>query len=459
MRRLPVSLVCLCLIALPATARAFQVQLRGQPAPVTLRGTVYDSLLRAPVAGARVWIVGGSQSTIADSSGHFRLDSVLPGRHVVAFEHPDLDSAGLSSNARAIDVAADRTTETPLATHSRRTIFRALCAADTTAVTDSGVVFGSVMDARSGTPLSDALVALSWVVARTGAAGLDVRRDGLTVSTDSVGNYYACGVPADFVLTVVGRAGRFTTGTTELLLGDRGIRRRDLAVSRDSASLPDSATGVRRGRATIIGTVVTDRGAPLAGAAVSVDEVLVEVTTNDAGVFVLSDLPAGSQTVMARLIGHSAVRVPVLLRDDDTVRVRLAVRGVTTLDTIRVTGRLSGPAQFMLEELEYRMRNGWGRVLTGEQVKNLPLMRTVFQMFPGVTASTQGRSAFDFKLVSRRGPVTIFVDGVKVDEEQVQSYRPSQIVAVEYFEYDNAPVRYTQSGGGPVMLVWTKLLR
>src|SRR3954453_16235234 len=106
MRASPAALAILLCVAHPGTARAFQVQLRGGAPAITLRGTVYDSLLRAPVAGARVWIVGGSQSTVADSSGHFRLDSILPGRHVVAFEHPDLDSAGLSSNSRVIQVAA-----------------------------------------------------------------------------------------------------------------------------------------------------------------------------------------------------------------------------------------------------------------------------------------------------------------------------------------------------------------
>ena len=63
MRVSRVVLAVLLAASLPGTARAFQVQLRGAPPGVSLRGTVYDSLLRAPLAGARVWIVGGSQST------------------------------------------------------------------------------------------------------------------------------------------------------------------------------------------------------------------------------------------------------------------------------------------------------------------------------------------------------------------------------------------------------------
>jgi hypothetical protein len=458
MRRLPVSLVCLCLIALPATARAFQVQLRGQPAPVTLRGTVYDSLLRAPVAGARVWIVGGSQSTIADSSGHFRLDSVLPGRHVVAFEHPDLDSAGLSSNSRVIQVAAGSPASIILATSSMRRIYRALCTADTAGpAADSGVVFGAVQDVATGVLLSGVRVTVSWIAARTSSNGIDVVRDAVTISSDSVGNYYACGVPNEYVLTVVGKAGPFEAAT-EVLLGPRSVRRRDIGLSLDTLSLPDPpAGGPRRGRATVIGTVVDERGGPLGNATLSADDAAGEVTTSESGAFVMNDLPPGSQMILARLIGHAAVRVPVMLRDLDTLRLRLTLAEVTVMDTIRVTSHVSRPTAFALEELENRIRNGIGMVLTGDQLKHLPLMRSVFQMLPGLTVV--GRGAFDFSVISFRGAPDIYVDGMRMPAEQLQSYRPDQLIAVEYFRHGEAPLQFNSFGDAPVVLIWTRFMR
>lgn len=444
-----------------------QVPRRAVPAPASetygvLRGVVYDSLLHATLEGAHVWIEGTAISATTDAGGRFRMDSVPAGPQVIGFEHPDLDSAGLSNNLRRVSIVGGRPNTVELDVPSLYTMYHAACGASAPVASprDSGVVFGSVQDVGTHARLARARVTISWVAARLGAARIEVTRPGVEVSTDSVGNYYACGVPRDYIVTAVARAGRFSSGVTEVLLGDRGIVRRDLALSRDTMALPDSA-GLRRGRATLIGTILDLNDVPRPGAHVTVDDAVPSAYTNEDGRFSITGLPAGTQTIMVRMVGYTAVRMPVLLKDNDTARVTMRVRSLTVLDTIRVTAS-SGASNIALEDLELRMRTGSGYYLKGEDVRRRNSMRAVFQGLPGLTI--EGRTAFQFTLQTlqqgRPTPVALYVDGLKSDEQAIQTYRPDQIIAVEWYPRgQDAPLKYQGGNLQPVMLVWTRFIR
>lgn len=448
----------------------------GAPAPAaplpsnlgSVRGVVYDSLVHAPLEGAHVWIVGSrGVGTETDAGGRFRIDSVPPGRAVIAFEHPDLDSAGLSNNARRIEVLAGRPMTIALEVPSLATMFRAACGVggEVHSARDSGLVFGSVEDVGTRARLAGARVTVSWVAARIGSSqGVEVSRPGVTVTTDSVGNYYACGIPRDYVVVMSAQAGRYTSGATEVLLGERGIARRDVGVSRDSmAAAVDTADGTRGGRATIIGQVLDEHGNPRPGVRATVDDAAGQAYSDESGRFVLRNLPAGSQTVMARIIGYSAARLPIMLRNGDTARVTMHVKALSVLDTIRVTAP-SARGGFDLGELEHRLRTGNAFVLRGEDVRRRPSMRSVFQTLPSILI--EGRSTFNFTMrtyvAGKYWPVSLYVDGVATGTEAVQSYRPDQIIAVEWYPRGaSAPLRY-QSLAHPdagVMLVWTRFIR
>lgn len=447
--------------AVPGSARLASTELGA------VRGVVYDSLIRAPLAGAHVWIIGTSASAITDDAGRFRLDSLQPGRAVIAFEHAELDSVGLSTNIKRIDIIAGRPVTIELDVPSHTTMYRTACGAGGAAhaARDSGVVFGMVEDVGRHARLSGARVVVSWVAARVGQARVEVTRPGVTVMTDSLGNYYACGIPKEYVVTVSAFAGPFRSGTTELLLGARGIARRDLGLTRDSSSsLIADSMGERRGRATLMGTVTDSEGNPRPGVRVSVDDALSQAFSDESGRFVVRNLPPGSQTVMARMIGYSASRLAVMLRDDDTTRIEMRVRALTVLDTIRVTSR-AGNSRIELDQLEQRMRMGSAYFLTGEQVKRRAGMRQVFQGLPSIVI--QGRTPYEFTITTlqsgRPTPVSLWVDGFPASVQSIQSYRPDQIVAVEWYPRGmNAPMKYQPSGTNPnsgVLLVWTRFIR
>ncbi len=433
----------------------------------SVRGVVYDSLLRAPLEGAHVWIAGTGFGTVTDVGGRFRLDSVPAGRRIIAFEHPDLDSAGFSSTARRIDVVAGRPTVVELDVPSLATMSRAACGmgGPIRNARDSGVVFGAVQDVQTHTRLAGAHVSVSWVAARLGIERVEVSHPGIDLVTDSLGNYYACGVPREYIATVSATAGSFASGVTELLLGARGIARRDLGISRDSAQVAgDSASGgLRRGRAILAGVVLDEDDRPRPGARASVDDAAGEGYADEEGRFTLRNLPAGSQTLMVRMVGYTAVRVPVLLRNGDTTRVSVRMRGLTVLDTIRVTAS-SRIGQINLDELERRLRVGTAIVRRSEELKRRSSMRAVFQDLPQLTVIGQSTASFQlYSLGSGRYlSVDVWVDGVRATSESVQSYRPDQIIAVEWYPRGSqAPIQY-QSLRNPesgVLLVWTRFIR
>ncbi|HEY2804306.1 MAG TPA: carboxypeptidase regulatory-like domain-containing protein [Gemmatimonadales bacterium] len=455
------------LIVAPVAMLEAQVPRRTVPEPASqtfgsLRGLVYDSLLKGPLEGARVFIDGTILSTMTDADGRFHFDSVPSGRMIIGFEHADLDSAGLSNNLRRIEIAGGRPTSVELDVPSLATMYHAACGATSPVASarDSGVVFGSVRDVGTRARLSGARVTISWVAARLGGARIEVTRPGVVVTTDSVGNYYACGVPRDYIVTAAAAAGRFTSGVTEVLLGERGVSRRDIGISRDSATLADSV-GLRKGHATIVGTVLDNNDQPRANVRASVDDALSSSFSDENGHFIVGNLPAGSQMLMLRTVGYTAVRAPVMLRDGDTTRVVMRIRALTVLDTIKITAR-SGAGDIELADLEERMRNGSGYYLKGEDVRRRNSMRAVFQGLPGLTI--EGPSVFEYTLQTlqqgRPTGVSIFVDGLPTDEQAMQSYRPDQIIAVEWYPRgQDAPIRYQSVNLTPVMLIWTRFIR
>src|SRR6266850_2511696 len=70
----------------------------------SVNGTVYDSLLHAPLRGADIWVRGSERHTETDADGRFHLDSIPPGRYTLLVSHPGLDSAGLFTLAVPVDV-------------------------------------------------------------------------------------------------------------------------------------------------------------------------------------------------------------------------------------------------------------------------------------------------------------------------------------------------------------------
>jgi Carboxypeptidase regulatory-like domain len=429
-----------------------------------IRGVVYDSLLGRSLEGARVAVRGTALRVVTDASGRFRLDSVPSGSVTLAWSHPGLDSAGLSNLSQRVTVEPGRPVTVDLTVPSHATMRRLACRQASTMGRDSGLVLGAVSDAETGERIAGAAVVVTWVTARRGPDGrLEVRRPRLEMLTDSVGHFYGCGVSTDLVATVQAGVDSFTSGVTELLIGPRGVARYDVTLSREDVPGARDTTGQRRGLATVLGTVRTENGLPRPSAVVQVDDAASMAYADSAGRFILMNQPSGSHMVMARMVGYSVARRRVDLRNRDTLRVELVMRQVTVLDTLQITAR-GRVAQNELADIQFRLRNGSGYYLTGEQVRERTAMRSVFQGLPSMTI--EGRSVYDFTMYTmvsgRFCPVNLYVDGLRTDIQAIQSYRPSQIIAVEWYPRGNeGPARYqtlTDTRCG-MLLIWTRFLQ
>jgi hypothetical protein len=161
------------------------------------------------------------------------------------------------------------------------------------------------------------------------------------------------------------------------------------------------------------------------------------------------------------MIGYSAARLAVLLRHGDTTRVTVVIRALTVLDTIRVTANPTRMNEILLDELAQRLRSGFGYYLMGDEVKSRQSMRAVLQGMPSMVI--EGRTTYNFTVRSMVGGrftnADVWVDGMRSSVQAMQSYRPDQIVAIEWYPRGtSAPMRY-QNGDVPVLLIWTRFMR
>lgn len=442
---------------------------RGRSAVGSIRGEVFDSLIGQRLEGAQVRVVGTALHATTDQRGVFRLDSVPAGSRVLVVDHPALDSAGLSDLPRRVAVAAGRTTQVLLAVPSLRTLTAAACGRNATPFSgDSGIMFGAVRDAESGIRLAGARVVVSWLAVERAGGQVQVTRRVRDAVSDSIGHYYLCSVAKHVEFRAQASAGPFESGVLELEVGDRRVLRHDLSVSREAvAEAVDSVSGLRRGRATLVGSVRVEGGPALEGVLTNVSGALSEAMTDGTGRFVLTDLPSGSQTLWARRIGYRFTRTTVGLRNRDTTHVSLEMSAVTVLDTLRVT--TSPWVRSELDELDRRLHGGgFGIVLTTEDLRPLGDLRTAFLGLPSLQVGTAVGGYSLYRLSGARAcAVTIWIDGFRQDVEMLQNLRPADLIAVEWYPRGGqAPIRYqppafsdcgAESPG--VLVIWTRFLQ
>ena len=445
MRRLPL------LVALVPSIAAGQVTSRP------LFGTVYDSLLHAPLRGADVWLRGSARHAETDGNGRFQLDSVVPGRYTLLVSHPGLDSAGLFTLAVPLTIGADSSSApVRVTTPSLATLWQRRCGEELRLRSDSGVVFGVIEDAQTHAHLAGAGVLLEWLrIVQTGARNVETQPRNLTVHTDSMGAYYACGVAADMKLGLRAYAQRDSSGLIDLQLGRRSVGRQDLFVALAPARQP----------AVLRGQVTTQEQTPVWSGRVSVREGGNTVIADD-GTFTIRNVAPGTQWITVQAIGRAASGLAVDVRPGDTTAVSVTLGPLpVTLAPVRVVGQASR----MLADFEERRRGGTlGYFRDEADLTDMPSMRSVLSSFPSVQL-VKGRGNTDFQALlpspdaAGRGwcVPALYIDGFLADWDQVHTYRPKDLVGVElYARASTAPLQYQQvTSGCGVVLIWTKYLK
>lgn len=424
--------------------------------PVTVRGVAWDSLRARPLDGAFV-ALGDGRSATADARGRFHFDSVTPGRYVVSVQHAALDSAGVGGVAlRAI--VGEGQGELRVGSPSFATLWHSVCGARAVP-NDSGLVLGTVLDARTNRPLGGASVEATWAGLGVGGATdgnrkLDVveKRYRAVTRADADGRYGMCGLPDGVALRVRATTDSAASGAIDLLPSDLRVRRVDLrAASIDSA---------RVSRGTIVGVVTATEGAPLADARVVTDGI-AEQRTDAKGRVVLRDVPIGTRQVEVFALGRTPVAAAVDVAAGDTASFSVQLRKVTTLDVVRVTA--SAKLRRFLRDLRERQASGFGYMRDSSQLATRASMRSVFDEFPGM--HTAGTGVFDYSIVMRtpRGTdctAKVWVDGMESDYDMLRSLHADEIAVVEAYPHVNnipAELLGARRPSCGVVAVWTKL--
>ncbi|MEP7380498.1 MAG: carboxypeptidase-like regulatory domain-containing protein [Gemmatimonadota bacterium] len=444
-----------------------------QARSASVAGVVYDSLADSPLANADVQLLGdGAGARVynarTDSAGRFVVDAVAEGNYLAGFFHPRVDSLGIDIPPIRFAVALVARTEIRLASPSRRTIIASLC--PTASVGDGGtLLMGAVRDAATGDRLSDAVVSVQWTTLAFRDSGLASVRQGGVVPATPDGHFAVCGLPLDADLTVRAAAGSDTSGAVALQFPTLGILAHDILIA-PRVSEASSAS------ATLTGQVVTEAGAPVARAELSLWGYDATVRTTATGVFVFPKVPGGSSTLEVRAVGFEPVRRSVDLRSGEAgsnvLRVVVA-RAVRTLAPVTVFDtRVS--ALLRRSGFEQRRTGGFGRFVHADELEKMHVASTTTALarFPGMLTRAASRGSRIF-MRDPKGLIcspTVWVDGApyssaaSADVDAVVDIDvladPSRIAGIEIYQrISQAPLQFagtTKSACG-VIVIWLKV--
>jgi hypothetical protein len=440
-----------------------------------VRGTVYDSVARAPLVAAQVQLVDAATRTreytaVTDSLGNFYIEAIPPGQYIAGFFHSSVDLLGIESPLRSVTITAGTTNTVDLGIPAGSRILTSLCGTRSRA-DSTGAIAGVVRDADSDLPIAGATVAVSWLEVLIQRGRLVPQAHRVSATTDADGGYRVCGLRGADTLFVNAEMHDVASGVVSVAIPADGIARQDFSLG-DSASVTslvtDSSgnaelrreTTVLRGSARLAGLVTGLDGKPLADARIVVRGTGLEAKTGTDGHFTLAGLPAGTFSVEARAIGLEPRVVAVKLSTvaPASVAIRLT-KPVQELSRVLVFGKIPKTRQDLLDFQQRRMK-GLGHYFTQDDpfLNRAVEVSNVLTMVPGVRVLSTGR--FGHVVVIHGGcPADIYIDGIKVNTafEDVDDIPPNQIAGIEiYAGALEAPARLPSPSGCGVVALWMK---
>jgi len=425
-----------------------------------LRGVVHDSLITGrPLEGAEVWIESTNRMARSDANGRFVLTELTPGRYVLTFYHPILDSAGLSVAPVVVDIVAGDSNSVALTTPSPAHAHHLLCPQDP--LVQTGSLVGVVHNAADGKPMPTATISAHWTTYDIGEAAVRTAQRSVEAKSDASGHVLLCGLPTDVALVISGQAEGGSVGMLVVDLAGRAFGRTDIELA--LAPLTGSVKGIVRNR----------NGSLVPGATVVALGTDASVRADEFGRFSLSAVTVGSRIFEARALGYMTGRAQATVRPGARQDVDIVVGdSVTVLDPVVVEGEYEP----YLKHVGFiqRSHTAQGHFLDTAAIAQTGAMRfeEVFRMVPGVTLRPNG-SGLLVELQRGQGqisnpalgnycPPMYFIDGVYYPLPPLQTQSvpvvPSEILGIEvYSNLFSAPPQYQRRGSTcGVILIWTK---
>lgn len=197
----------------------------------------------------------------------------------------------------------------------------------------------------------------------------------------------------------------------------------------------------------------------------------------------LAGVARGRHTVEVRAMGYAASNITLDVKGDTVGAVFLLERVATALDTVKVSAQaLSFAVPVGGEQFEIRRKMGIGRFLVDSQLERLgtrDLSVALVTKLPGLRLAPADDGGSLLTLVPtmvdwdpkshmpRACVLKVYLDGAMYSDSSVLSQLlPRDLAGVEYYDIDEAPPQYRQSGalGGngvgarpcKVLLLWSK---
>lgn len=448
---------------------------RGQAAGGKIAGVIADSLRGGPLVGAVVVATAsnGARDTVfhaaqTDARGRFVLANLRAGAYALSVEHPLIDSTGIGAPLVAVNVNEAATANAFLAIPSGPALRRVLCA--TMHDTLLGVITGSVR-LTGGRPAPHALVVFSWTdfeVDSATARVLSYQVDS-SARTDANGVYRACGLPIQRSLFVQAQGDSdVQSGILEERISNAGVLVRDFQIG--IVARETGATGVAGAPSgfSLSGKVTALDDRPIASAQVMLVGGTRSAITNERGEFHIADISPGTQGVRVIALGfYPQMRRVEPISGETSVTIRMENAAIV-LDSMRVIAkRTNTRLRYTGREFEKRMSHAPGTFVTEEQIAATGALVTtdIFRHVPGVRLVIPRGSGSEI-LVSTRGPVTfeggpttcpmdLYLDGMRVNTDDVRSVSPAMLHGIEVHSVATAPPGYKIGNCGAVFL-WTK---
>jgi len=457
----------------------------------TVSGRVYDSLAKAPLAGATVQLISANSREIApaemmsDGMGRFAFTDVAPGAYTLGFYHAMLDSIGIDPPFVRIQVV-DKPVRADLAIPGPTQLLTAMCGARPPKKDTLGVLIGHLYDAETKRGVKNAQVMTEWYSLALVDGKVQESIPRILVSTTSAGWFAVCNVPRDDDVVIEGIRENDTTSATRVHIPSSGIAQRALFIdktvvvpvsARDSAGAPDTTRPpqlVHRGAARVSGRISDMRnGQPIAGAQITLDGAGLTQVTDSRGAFTIAGAPGGTQTLLIRAIGYlPELRTVDLLRD---VPASLDV-GLSNLRTMLDTMRVTANRLYARDASGFNRRRitGMGMYFDSADVAraNVFGVSRMLMRVPGVELAGVGMSA----RVLMRGmgkycQPTFIIDGAPFPDllagDLDMLVPPEDVVGMEVYTREvETPVQFRgmasfgQRGPGcGSVVVWTRRFR
>jgi hypothetical protein len=432
----------------------------------TLQGFVMDSVHGSPLVNAKVTIAGTERSAVTDADGHYRIDSIPPGSHMVVVEHPVLDTLGVQMRTPAYPFGAGESRDLDLAIPSAERIASAFCNS-AQRMRGPAAMVGFVRDPDTKEPAIGSKVQLVYYV--LDPIGRKQLRTG-EATVDSTGMYRICGLPGD----MDGKVQVFRNGVSsgevpaEITNGFLALRAFSIVSQHAAVVVVKNDSGkvkrIYKGSARVTGRVLNTKGQPLTGARVTLQGGGETVLTKADGAFTLDSLPSGTQALEVRKLGYAVTEVPVELSSATPAKTTITMSDAVPL---LATMRVEAARDKALSDVGFRERKqtGLGYFMEGNQINHEALsFSDVMRVAPGlrITPTGDGRTyVIQDSRSATGGCVNYYVDNTpwqQMTPGDIDDFvRPSEVVAVEVYHGSETPPQFSPPGqsGCATIVVWT----